>query len=142
MSSGSVEKLTAGNRSSAPLLRRARAQEPRWKRSPSMSSQRTVWLPSSVRTVTPRSSATVRNRTIIADSTTGMINSGADGGHSITGISKPRARNPTARCAMGDSLITRGVREDEPVATRPSFHPGRPADPASGQAAARAQPGW
>src|ERR1700755_3312013 len=92
-----------------------------------MSSQPTDRLPNSVRTVTPWLSATVRNRTIIADKTTGMMSSGADGGHAVTGMNKPRVRNPTARCAIGDTLITSGVwegdREDKPVDPRPSFHP-------------------
>lgn len=82
-----------------------------------MSSQGTVWLPHSVRTVTPRSSATVRNRTIIADNTAGMTSSSAHGGQTATGISKPKVNNPTARCAIGDTLITTGVRDGESVVT-------------------------
>lgn len=82
-----------------------------------MSSQRTVRLPNSVRTVTPWSSATVRNRTIIADNTTGMTSSGADGGQASTGISNPSVKNPTAKCAIGEILMTTGVWDDEPGAT-------------------------
>ena len=108
VSCGRVAKVTAGNRNSSPLLSRARAQEPLVKRSPSMSSQRTVWLPSSFRTVTPCSSATVRSRTINADNTTGMTSSGVHGGQASTGISSPRVKNPTAKCAIGETLITTG----------------------------------
>ncbi|GAB4925969.1 hypothetical protein MAHJHV34_14850 [Mycobacterium avium subsp. hominissuis] len=78
-----------------------------------------------MRTVTPRSSATVRNRTISAESSSGSSSNGADGGQSITGISRPKVKNPTARCAMGDTLITTGAAagggdgtgDDEPRAT-------------------------
>src|SRR5215475_9571408 len=106
-----------------------------------MSSQVTVLLPSRFRTVTPSSSATVRSRTINADNSTGMISSGADGGQASTGISSPSVRNPTARCAIGETLITTGewagepagVGADEPLATPASFH-----RPASG----RGRPGF
>jgi hypothetical protein len=66
---------------------------------------------------------------IIADNTTGMTSSGADGGQASTGINNPRVKNPTAMCAIGEILITTGepagVGADGPVATRASFH--RPA---------------
>src|SRR5438445_9882345 len=90
-----------------------------------MSSQGTVRLPSRVRTVTPGPSATVRSRMTIADNTTGMTSSGADGGQASTGINNPSVKNPTAMCAIGEILITTGggVGADEPVGTRASFHP-------------------
>ncbi|CFS33842.1 Uncharacterised protein [Mycobacterium tuberculosis] len=83
-----------------------------------MSSQRTARLPTSVRTVTPRSSASVRSRMIDADNATGMTNSGALTGQVSTGTSRPRVRNPTAKCAIGDTLITTG----DVVATPASSH--------------------
>jgi hypothetical protein len=46
---------------------------------------------------------------INADNSTGRSSSGSDGGQSITGISNPKVRNPTARCAIGDTLITTGA---------------------------------
>ena len=73
-----------------------------------MSSQRNERLPSSVRTVTPVSSARVRSRTINADNSTGMINSGAVTGQVKTGTSRPSAKKPTAKWAIGEMVITTG----------------------------------
>ncbi|CFS14281.1 Uncharacterised protein [Mycobacterium tuberculosis] len=55
---------------------------------------------------------------IDADNATGMTNSGALTGQVSTGTSRPRVRNPTAKCAIGDTLITTG----DVVATPASSH--------------------
>lgn len=83
-----------------------------------MSSQATDSLPSNVRTVTPRSSATVRSRTINADNNTGIASNVALSGKAVTGTSRQRVKNPTAMCAIGDSLMTTG----DSVTTLASLH--------------------
>jgi hypothetical protein len=64
----------------------------------------------------------VRSRKINADKTTGMISSGAVTGHVNTGTSSPRAKNPTAKWAIGEMLITTGGVSIESFATPASCH--------------------
>src|SRR6202000_33324 len=79
-----------------------------------------------VRTATPLPSACVRSRTINADNSAGMISSGAVTGQVSTGTSSPRAKNPTAKWAIGEMLITTGgvdgFSSAESVAMHASWH--------------------
>jgi len=89
---------------------------------------------------------------INADKITGMTSSGAVAGQVKTGMSNPRAKNPTAKWAIGEMLITSGGVggvSDEPVTTCASWHPvqlpGSPPQaggaPASGCARPASSPG-
>ena len=106
---GNVAKVTAGSWSSPPSLSCAVAHDDRPNRRPSMSSQPTVWLPRSDRAVTVALSAVVRYLTTATDSMIGMTSrSATHGGPARITASMPSARNPTAKCAIGEIRMTTG----------------------------------
>ena len=74
-----------------------------------MSSQPTVWLPSSERAVTVALSAIVRYLTTATDSMIGMTSrSATQGGPARITASMPSVRNPTAKWAIGEIRMTTG----------------------------------
>ena len=75
-----------------------------------MSSQPTVSLLTNERAVTVSLSATVRHLMTSADSMIGTTSSSAtQAGPARTSVSRPSARNPTAKCAIGEIRMTTGV---------------------------------
>ena len=74
---------------------------------PSICGHGTVWLASSPRAVTPSRSAVVRSRSIATEATTGtIIIVHAAGPSSGTNTRMLSARNPEAKWAMGEILMT------------------------------------
>ena len=109
VSSGSVAKVTAGSRTSQPSLRCARAHdalvEAAGRRCPPSAP---CVLPNSVRAVTVSRSATVRSRTISTDDHDRDEQQHGDPRHAATSTSRPSAKNPTAKWAIGEMLMTTG----------------------------------
>ena len=68
-------------------------------------------------------SATVRNRMISTESASGISSSTAVQGHTVTSTSRLSAKNPTAKWAIGEMLITTGLTSRHWIRGHPCIIP-------------------